>query len=216
MACDSAVTRVLVTRQPTQDPGRQPIGSTEGHSHGGHHHPDSLSNGGDATMNGVGDSQIGHQVGGGWDGATGDPGWDGATGDPGWDGDPWNGGTDSGAGGLAGRLRAAIRLLPVALGGAPTQPLEVGRASRVVSAAQRSALLVRDGGCVFPDCGRPPSWCDAHHLNHWLHGGPTDLGNLVLLCRAHHRAVHEGGWQLHRDPDGRFTATQPHRRSTAA
>jgi hypothetical protein len=76
--------------------------------------------------------------------------------------------------------------------------LEVGRATRVVSAAQRTALAVRDGGCRSPGCDRPPAWCEAHHLRHWLHGGATDLGNLVLLCRAHHRAVHEGGHHLHR------------------
>ena len=101
-------------------------------------------------------------------------------------------------GDLAARLRAAVTLLPPALGAAPTQPLEVGRATRVVSAAQRTALAVRDGGCRYPDCDRPVAWCDAHHLRHWLHGGPTDLGNLVLLCRRHHRAVHEGGQHPHR------------------
>jgi hypothetical protein len=119
--------------------------------------------------------------------------------------------------GLEGRLRAALTLLPPTLGGAPTQPLEVGRTSRVVRAAQRAALAVRDGGCGFPGCGRPPAWCEAHHLRHWLHGGPTDLANLALLCRAHHRAVHEGGWRLDRGPDGRLTATRPHpRHHTAA
>jgi hypothetical protein len=101
------------------------------------------------------------------------------------------------AGGLAARLHAAMALLPPALGGAHAQPLEVGRATRVVSPAQRTALAVRDGGCRFPGCDRPPAWCEAHHLRHWLHGGPTDLGNLVLLCRAHHRAVHEGHQRLH-------------------
>jgi hypothetical protein len=90
--------------------------------------------------------------------------------------------------------------------------LEVGRTSRVVTAAQRSALAVRDGGCVFPDCTRPLAWCEAHHLRHWLHGGPTDLANLALVCRTHHRAVHEGGWRLVRGPDGQLTATPPHRR----
>jgi HNH endonuclease len=117
----------------------------------------------------------------------------------------------SGEEGLAARLRAAVALLPPVLGGAPTQPLEVGRTSRVVQAAQRTALAVRDGGCVFPGCTRPLAWCEAHHLRHWLHGGPTDLANLALLCRAHHRAVHEGGWRLARGPDGRLTATPPHR-----
>jgi hypothetical protein len=124
--------------------------------------------------------------------------------------DPTHDGS-GGDGSLAAHLRAAATRLPAALGGAPTQPLEVGRATRVVSAAQRAALVVRDGGCAFSGCDRPPAWCDAHHLVHWLHGGPTDLDNLALLCRAHHRAVHEGGWRLGRDPDGRLTATPPHR-----
>jgi hypothetical protein len=112
--------------------------------------------------------------------------------------DPAGEDSDSGdADGLAARLRTAITLLPPALGGAPTQPLEVGRATRVVSPAQRTALAVRDGGCRFPGCDRPPPWCEAHHLRHWRHGGATDLGNLVLLYRAHHRAVHEGHQRLH-------------------
>jgi hypothetical protein len=112
---------------------------------------------------------------------------------------------------LAERLRAAMALLPPNLGGTPSQPLDVGRASRVVQPAQRSALAVRDGGGVFPGCQRPLAWCEAHHLLHWLHGGPTDLANLALVCRAHHRAVHEGGWRLHRGPDGKLTAIPPHR-----
>ena len=116
---------------------------------------------------------------------------------------------------LQERLRAAMALLPPTLGGAPSQPLDVGQATRVVSPAQRTALAVRDRGCVFPDCDRPLAWCDAHHLWHWMDGGPTDLENLAMVCRAHHRTVHEGGWQLTRDPGGRFTASPgppPHRR----
>ncbi|HJW59733.1 MAG TPA: HNH endonuclease signature motif containing protein, partial [Actinomycetota bacterium] len=113
---------------------------------------------------------------------------------------------------LAAQLQAAMTRLPPTLGGTPTQPLEVGRTSRVVTAAQRAALVVRDGGCAVAGCDRPPAWCEAHHLVHWLHGGPTDLANLALVCRAHHRAVHEGGWRLGRDPNGRLTATPPHRR----
>jgi Domain of unknown function (DUF222) len=127
--------------------------------------------------------------------------------------DPLGSGPASDASGtvedLQGRLRAALALLPPTLGGAPSRPLDVGRATRVVQPAQRAALAVRDGGCVFPDCDRPLAWCDAHHLWHWIDGGPTDLANLALLCRAHHRAVHEGGWQLTRGPDGRFSATPP-------
>jgi hypothetical protein len=119
-------------------------------------------------------------------------------------------------GSLAAQLQVAATRLPPTLGGAPTQPLEVGRTSRVVTPAQRNALVVRDRGCVFAGCDRPPGWCEAHHLVHWLDGGPTDLENLALVCRAHHRAVHEGGWRLGRGPDGRLTATPPHRRPRAA
>ena len=106
--------------------------------------------------------------------------------------------------------------LPPILGGAPSQPLDVGRASRVITPTQRAALAVRDGGCVFPTCTRPQAWCEGHHLLHWVDGGPTDLANLALLCRAHHRAIHEGGWQLTRGPDGRLTADPPHRRHRTA
>jgi hypothetical protein len=70
-------------------------------------------------------------------------------------------------------------------------------------------LAVRDRGCVFPGCERPLAWSEGHHLWHWINGGPTNLDNLALLCRAHHRAVHEGGWQLTRGPDGQFSATPP-------
>jgi hypothetical protein len=76
-----------------------------------------------------------------------------------------------------GRLGAAMALSPPVLGGAPTQPLEVGRTTRVVQPAQRVAPAVRDGGCVFPGCARPLAWCEAHHLRHWRHGGPTDPAN---------------------------------------
>jgi hypothetical protein len=73
-----------------------------------------------------------------------------------------------------------------------SEPLEAGRSTRVVPPSVRRALVVRDAGCAFPACDRPPSWCDAHHVRHWADGGPTDLSNLVLLCRRHHRAIHAG------------------------
>jgi hypothetical protein len=71
-----------------------------------------------------------------------------------------------------------------------SEPLDAGRRTPVVSPALRRALVIRDGGCRFPGCGRPQGWCDAHHVVHWADGGTTALSNLVLLCRAHHRAVH--------------------------
>ena len=114
-------------------------------------------------------------------------------------------------GGLATRLRDTIALLPPPLG-APTQLLDLGRATRVITPALRRALALRDRGCIAPGCDRPPPWTDAHHLHHWLHGGPTSLDNLVLLCRTHHLAVHEGGWQLRRDStSSQATLTPPAR-----
>ena len=103
-----------------------------------------------------------------------------------------------------------MTLLPPILGGAPSQPLEVGRASRVITPAQPSALAVRDRGWSSPTV-TDPGLVRGPPPDPWLDGGPTDLANLVLLCRAHRRAVHDGGWQLARGPDGRFTATGPHR-----
>jgi hypothetical protein len=73
-----------------------------------------------------------------------------------------------------------------------SEPLELGRRTKVVPPGLRRAIAVRDRGCRFPGCGRPPGWCDAHHILHWADGGETSLGNLVLLCRPHHRAIHRG------------------------
>jgi hypothetical protein len=73
----------------------------------------------------------------------------------------------------------------------PSEPLEIGRRTPVVPPALRRAVVARDRGCRFPGCGRPQAWCDAHHVVHWADGGETSLSNLVLLCRPHHRMVHE-------------------------
>ncbi len=92
---------------------------------------------------------------------------------------------------------------------AASLPLDIGRATRVIPPALRKALIIRDGCCAFPGCDRPPSWCDAHHIRHWADGGPTALANLVLLCRRHHRYVHEKRWQLTLNHEGTVTATPP-------
>ncbi len=89
-----------------------------------------------------------------------------------------------------------------------SEVLALGRSSRLPTRAMRRALDRRDRGCVFPGCGAPLTWCDAHHLVHWADGGPTDLENLVLLCRRHHVACHEGGWQLTRPPGGPVEVTR--------
>jgi len=74
--------------------------------------------------------------------------------------------------------------------------IDVGRATRVVSAPTMRALRVRDKGCRFPGCDRKVDWSSPHHIIHWARGGPGNLPNLVLLCHYHHRLVHEGGWQV--------------------
>jgi uncharacterized protein DUF222/HNH endonuclease len=85
---------------------------------------------------------------------------------------------------------------------------ELNHASRTIPASTRRALESRDRSCVFQRCGRPLAWCDGHHLVWWTKGGATTLPNLALLCRIHHRMVHEGGWTLERR-DGRFVAIPP-------
>ncbi len=76
-------------------------------------------------------------------------------------------------------------------------PLSVGRATRIIPPHIRTALRLRDQGCRFPGCDRPPGWTDGHHIVHWPDGGRTELDNLVSLCRPHHRRVHEQGWRIH-------------------
>jgi hypothetical protein len=79
----------------------------------------------------------------------------------------------------------------------PVLPLSVERRARTIPAHIRTALCLRDRGCRFPGCDRPPEWTDGHHIIQWADGGPTALDNLVSLCRRHHRAVHEEGWRIH-------------------
>jgi hypothetical protein len=85
--------------------------------------------------------------------------------------------------------------------------LEVGARTRTIPPALRRALHHRDQGCRFPGCG--VRFGQGHHLRHWAHGGPTTLSNLALLCRRHHRAVHEEGYQVDRQPDGELRFRRP-------
>jgi hypothetical protein len=87
--------------------------------------------------------------------------------------------------------------------------IDVGRSKRVVSEPGRRALAARDGHCRWPECDRPPSRSAAHHLVHWIHGGSSDLDNLILLCHRHHWMVHEGKWQIVRGDDGRILTIPP-------
>jgi hypothetical protein len=88
------------------------------------------------------------------------------------------------------------RVIPVVLDGAG-QPLDVGRGQRTVPDGLRRAVAARDRGCAHPGCGRTASWCHIHHIQEWEHLGETKLGNLVALCRFHHRLLHrESGWTV--------------------
>lgn len=88
-------------------------------------------------------------------------------------------------------------ILPIVVDGAG-QVLDLGREVRLYSRRQRQALAVRDGGCRFPGCDRPPSWTEAHHIVPWSAGGRTDLADGVLLCRHHHLLLHNNGWRVTR------------------
>jgi len=85
---------------------------------------------------------------------------------------------------------------------------EVGARTRTIPPAFRRALQHRDKGCRFPGCGLP--FGQGHHIEHWARGGPTTLSNLTMLCRRHHRAVHEEGYQVERKADGTLRFTHPH------
>ncbi len=93
---------------------------------------------------------------------------------------------------------------------------ELTRASRSTPPATRRALAARDRGCVAEHCNRPPQWTDTHHVKHWIDDGPTTMSNLILLCRPHHRKVHEGGWGLQRLTTGRWALIRPLPRSRSA
>ncbi len=114
------------------------------------------------------------------------------------------------------RLCCDADLVPAVLGGA-SETLDVGREHRLVTRGIRTALVLRDGGCVFPGCSTRPAVCEAHHLTPWWDGGETALSNLALLCHHHHGLVEPAKyttrdqWELRIGDDGIPEAIPPRR-----
>ncbi|MBK8461248.1 MAG: DUF222 domain-containing protein [Micropruina sp.] len=114
------------------------------------------------------------------------------------------------------RLSCDAELIPAVLG-TPSEVLDLGRSRRLVSPGLRAALILRDGGCVFPQCEAPASACQAHHLVPWWAGGATSLANLALLCAHHHSLVEpdkygsRDQWLILVGADGVPEAIPPHR-----
>ena len=102
------------------------------------------------------------------------------------------------------KLACDAEIIPIMLDG-PGGSADVGRARRTVSARLRRALIARDRHCVWPGCKAPPSRCDAHHIWHWMHDGPTNLANLALLCHTHHHDLHTQHLTIKRNSDGIWT-----------
>lgn len=107
----------------------------------------------------------------------------------------------------ARRIACEARIIPVVLGGA-SQPLDLGQSRRLFSEAQRLAMAVRDGGCMWPGCAEPPSRSEAAHVSPWGPDGPTNLANGILFCRYHHRRYDNDGWSITRI-DGRRHLVPP-------
>ena len=100
------------------------------------------------------------------------------------------------------QLACAAHILPIVMNGAGV-PIDIGRSRRPYTIAARIAVVLRDRGCAFPGCDRPPRWTDIHHIIAWHHGGPTDRDNGVALCRHHHRRIHRSAWTVQLGPDQR-------------
>lgn len=117
----------------------------------------------------------------------------------------WRSGNGVGRGNLsiseAKRLSCDGQIQRVVLS-AESAVLDVGRASRLVTPAIRTALEIRDGGCVIPECDRPPGWSEAHHVIHWSEGGKSAPSNMALLCSRHHHELHQGRWRIDIDDRG--------------
>jgi Domain of unknown function (DUF222)/HNH endonuclease len=105
-------------------------------------------------------------------------------------------------------LLCDARIIPAVLG-AHSEILDIGRAARTFPTNIRRAITLRDQGCVWPGCDRPPSWTDAHHIEPWSRGGETSLNNGVLMCPRHHADIHRGEWTVRLGHDGRAELIPP-------
>lgn len=97
-------------------------------------------------------------------------------------------------------LAAQAEIIPTVLDEAGAV-LSLGRSRRIASRAQTLALVARDRGCSFPGCSHPAEFCERHHIRGWAEGGATDLDNLTLVCRYHHRNFADRGWRCRLRPD---------------
>lgn len=91
----------------------------------------------------------------------------------------------------------------------PSQVLDIGRSTRTIPPGIRRGVVVRDRTCIADGCYRGPQHCDVHHIVFWEDGGPTSLSNLALLCRRHHRLVHQRGWRVLDGQDGTKSLVRP-------
>ncbi|HEY0888449.1 MAG TPA: DUF222 domain-containing protein [Nocardioides sp.] len=101
----------------------------------------------------------------------------------------------------ARRLACTAKIIPAVLG-ARSEVLDLGRAQRLFTPAQRKALALRDHTCRAEGCTIPATWCQAHHRQPWSHGGTTDLADGILLCAHHHHRAHDPAWHTQRLPNG--------------
>ncbi|WP_419915189.1 HNH endonuclease signature motif containing protein [Candidatus Poriferisodalis sp.] len=112
------------------------------------------------------------------------------------------------------RLACDAEIIPMILGGSGGSA-DAGRCRRTVPLRLRRLLVARDRHGRWPGCHEPPSRCDAHHIWHWLDGGPTNLDNLVLLCHRHHHFLHQHGCKMVPQPDGTWTTVHESERERA-
>ena len=100
------------------------------------------------------------------------------------------------------RLLCDAKIIPAVLGG-NGEVLDLGRSARTFNRATRRAITLRDKGCAFPGCDRPPSLCECHHVLWWDRDlGPTSYANGCLLCQYHHSLIHQGEWCIQFAADG--------------